>query len=111
METSLTVTLVAIMLLGLFELSQVQRHVVRRLQHNTTALFLLESFKNQIRYELAQGAVPAAISNESLSALIPGNDWVVSLELPGAGQKFVVTLRNRSAGKFGALYHLEVPVR
>lgn len=111
METSLTITLVAIMLLGLFELSQVQRNVVKRLQNNTTALFLLESIKNQINYELDNGATLTEVSDESLKPLISNPEWVIKLEPLNEGKQLQVSLHNSLAGRYGALYQLEVNAR
>ncbi len=107
-EISLTVTLVSIMLLGLFELSQVQRNVIRRLQHNTTALFLLESIKNQIKYELSQGVKLTDLHSEGLNKLISNQAWKIDLEPQPANNQVVVSLYNITGGRYGVMYRMEV---
>ncbi|MDD3146564.1 MAG: prepilin-type N-terminal cleavage/methylation domain-containing protein [Candidatus Riflebacteria bacterium] len=107
-EISLTITLVSIMLLGLFELSQVQRNVVRRLQNNTTALFLLESIKNQIRYELDQGVEITDLHSESLEKLIDSDLWKIELKPQPENRLVVVSLYNAVGGRYRVLYKMEV---
>ncbi len=107
-EISLSITLVSILLLGLFELSQVQRHVIRRLQHNTTALFLLESIKNQIKYELDQGIQVTDLHPESLNRLISNQSWKIDLEPQPENRQVIVSLHNTTGGRYGVMYRMEI---
>ncbi len=107
-ETSLTVMLLSMLLLGLFELSQVQRNVIRRLQHNTTALYLVESIKNQIRYEFSRGATASDITSESLSGLTESYSWIIDLEPEPDNRLVKVSLHNTTGGRYATAYKFEV---
>jgi len=107
-ETSLTVMLVSMLLLGLFELAQVQRNVIRRLQHNTTALYLIESIKNQIRYEFSRGATVSEITPESFSGLTESRSWVIDLSPEPDDRLVRVSLHNTIGGRYATMYKFEV---
>lgn len=107
-ETSITVMLVATLLLGLFELSQVQRNVIRRLQHNTTALYLIESIKNQIRYEFSKGATASDITQESFSGLTESYSWIIDLAPEPENRLVKVSLHNTTGGRYATMYKFEV---
>ncbi|HNX76504.1 MAG TPA: prepilin-type N-terminal cleavage/methylation domain-containing protein [Candidatus Rifleibacterium sp.] len=108
MEMSLTIMLASIVLSALFNLSDIQRNVIRRLQHNTSAIYLLESCKNQIKYEIDHGTAPADLSAESLAALVENQDWKIELLPQTEPGKVVVTLQNLKGGRFGVIYQMEV---
>lgn len=113
-EMALTMTLLAIIMMALFQMSQMQHHVCRRLQHNATAILLLESVRNQIRYELSQGTKPGEIAVESLRALAKDSEWEIKLQLKNSGAEvayMVVSLTNRHGGRYAVCYETEVTVR
>ncbi len=107
-ETSITVLLVSMLLFGLFELAQVQRNVIRRLQHNTTALYLIESIKNQIRYEFSKGATASDITSECFSGLIESYSWIIDLAPEPDNRLVKVSLHNTTGGRYATMYKFEV---
>jgi hypothetical protein len=107
-ELTLTTILATAMLLGLMELAQVQNNVIRRLQHNTTALYLLESVKNSIELEFANGAGVHDIHVESFISLISNPDWKIELKPQAELNQVTISLFNAGGGRYRVIYQAEV---
>ncbi len=107
-ELTLTTTLATMMLLGLMELSHVQNNVIRRLQHNTTAMYLLESIKNSIELDFANGAGIHDIQVENFLSLISSHDWRIELKPHSELDQVTVSLFNAAGGRYRVIYQIEV---
>ena len=110
MEMTLTITLVSILLTALFGLTDMQRDVVRRLQHNTSALYLLESIRNHIRYELSQGLTIDELNTDNFQ-FTRSSDWKIALDRQPESGRVLVSLQHLRGGRFGTIYRMEVTAR
>lgn len=91
-ELSLTVIFFSIMFLGIFNLLNTHRFVVKRLKNNTTAIFFLESARNYIGRQLEFGRTIEDISSDELKSLISGSAWEIGLELRETGNDKILVV-------------------
>ncbi|GEM_PF-1300770 len=95
LETCLTVTLASILLSSLFYLSRNHRNMQRRLQNNTSAIYMLESMRNFARYQLASGIPLGSINSRDLLEFVEcGKEWrvLVKTTVDNGVEKIVISL-------------------
>ncbi|MBU1107171.1 MAG: hypothetical protein KKB51_10925 [Candidatus Riflebacteria bacterium] len=113
-ETCLSVTLASIFLTTLFSLADNHRKILRRIQNNTTALYMLESMRNFTRFQLESGVGLEAIGKKDLEELIESeHKWSVSVSVAedSSSKKIRISLANTDAGKPDCIYTTEVFAR
>lgn len=110
MELSLTIMFVSIMFMGIFNLMDTQRYVVKRLENNTAAVFFLESVRNYVQMHVANGRALNDFSSAELKTLVSRHSWEIGLELANdaRGEKLVISLFNKDASAGQCAYATEV---
>ena len=113
-EICLTVTLATILLTSLFMLADNHRKNLRRIQNNTTALYMLESMRNYARFQLERGVSLEAIGNKDLEELVSGGrHWSVSVSVDAdaGGKRIRISLANTDNVNPDCVYTTEVSTR
>ncbi len=109
-ETSLSIALSGIIMIGLFNFLQNKQILMKRMQQNACAVYALESMRNFVKNELDRGIQIDEITNEGLQLLIDREMWNVSLELKDgeSGEALVISLQFRDKNIANCFYVTEV---
>ncbi len=113
-ETCLTVTLASILLTSLFFMARNHRNMLRRLQNNTSALYMLESMRNFARFQLASGIPLGSVtSRDLLDFLECGREWrvLVKSSTDNGVEKIVISLARLDGENPDCVYTTEVTSR
>ena len=114
LETCLTMTLASILLTTLFFLTNNHRNMLRRLDNNTSALYMLESMRNFARFQLENGVPLVSVTSRDLLEFVECSDeWRVLVKATSdAGvDKLVISLARIDGKTPDCVYTTEVTSR
>lgn len=110
-ELSLTITLASMLMTSIFFLANNQRKTLKRLQINTSALYMLESMRNFARFQIKSGVSFASITSKDLTSFVNSSDnWAVVVKFssePGF-EKILISLAYIEKGNPECVYTTEV---
>jgi len=113
-EICLTITLASMLMTSLFVLSRNHRNMMRRLQNNTSALYMLESMRNFARFQIDRGvSLTAVTSNELLQFVECTSEWHVLVKITEEKgvEKLVISLARLDSNNPDCVYKTEVTSR
>ncbi len=110
MEVSLTLMLTSLLFMTAFRFINTQRYVCRRIQNNTSAVFMLETMRNHVKSALQSGLNIHDIDNKMLEDLFDSKRWEICLEIVDAeaGKKLVIAMFDRENPQLSCTYTTEV---
>ncbi|KAF1083583.1 MAG: hypothetical protein GQF41_0361 [Candidatus Rifleibacterium amylolyticum] len=114
LETCLTMTLASILLTTLFFLTNNHRNMLRRLDNNTSALYMLESMRNFAKFQLENGVPLASVTSRDLLEFVEcSHEWRVLVKVTSeAGvDKLVISLARIDGKTPDCVYTTEVTSR
>jgi hypothetical protein len=101
-------------LTSLFFLTRNHRNMMRRLQNNTSALYMLESMRNFARFQLDSGVPLSAVTSRDLLTFVEGSkEWKVLVKATSESgvEKLVISLARCGDASPDCIYKTEVTSR